>query len=1145
MANNLKTRRRFLLRCLLVMVLSLIPTMLLAQRGNVSLNLQNEEISRFIRQVEQQTNYTFVYRNNVLNSKTKVTLVCKNWPLEKALTHVFSPHGIQYSFNNNTIVLSLAPVAKERVESSEQKKAVAINEREQYTPEKHKISGVVLEANGDPIIGASVFVKGTTIGTATNTDGEFTIEAPANSVLSISYIGFATREVAAKSGANLKITLKEDEAQALNEVVVVGYGTQKKATVTGAIASVSTKDLVQTPQANISNMLVGKMPGLIAMQRSGAPGEDNSTLLIRGVSTFSDNTAPLVMIDGVERPNYNGLDPNEIESVSILKDASATAIYGVRGANGVILITTRKGQKGKPHLSYSGNFAVQSPTALPHYLNSAEYCEMYNEALKNDAYTKGTSYVPRFTEADIQLYRDGTDPIMHPSTDWVGKFLRKASLRTQHNFNISGGTDRMKYFISAGFFNQGGMYKYTKIDRNHDVNASDTRYNFRSNLDFNITQDFKATVQLSTQINNIRTPGIGNSELWKEISWATPLGTPGMVDGKLVRLENTIDDENPWQALLNNGYNNTYANTINSTLRFDYDLSRLLLKGLSVHASTSYDSYYYSKRLSVKTMQTFVPKVDPSDPTNIILVPQNEESTWGGGFNYGKNRKVYFEAGIHFDRTFGKHHATALLLYNQSKYYSPSLAYHVPNAYQGIVGRVTYGYASRYLAEFNMGYNGTENFAAGRRFGFFPAVSAGWVVSEEPFFPKNDWLVFLKLRGSYGEVGNDQIGGERFLYMPSSYGYAPDKDFYKYHFGDASSYSTSRMIIENKIGNPNLTWEKARKMNFGFEANLLKNHLTVSFDVFKEKRNNILANRSTQPMIIGANLPAYNLGEMENKGWELDVNYRNRINKFNYWVRFHYSFARNKILYRDEVNKRYKYQLETGRRKDQFFGLLTDGFYNSWEEINSLSRPRSAWSGNKLQPGDVKYVDVNKDGEIDNYDMVPIGYSPIPEIVYGFSFGFNWNNWDFSALWQGADNVSIKYFGRSLWPFIKGEESAKELIKERWTPERYAANDKITFPRLSLNPNRETDHNYRESDLWIRDAKYLRLKNVEVGYTFKKAFVKSLGLESVRLYVSGSNLLTLTKVIDLDPEAPSKGGNVEINTYPLQRVYNLGINVNF
>ena len=1144
MANNLKTRRRFLLRCLLVMVLSLIPTMLLAQRGNVSLNLQNEEISRFIRQVEQQTNYTFVYRNNVLNSKTKVTLVCKNWPLEKALTHVFSPHGIQYSFNNNTIVLSLAPVAKERVESSEQKKAVAINEREQYTPEKHKISGVVLEANGDPIIGASVFVKGTTIGTATNTDGEFTIEAPANSVLSISYIGFATREVAAKSGANLKITLKEDEAQALNEVVVVGYGTQKKATVTGAIASVSTKDLVQTPQANISNMLVGKMPGLIAMQRSGAPGEDNSTLLIRGVSTFSDNTAPLVMIDGVERPNYNGLDPNEIESVSILKDASATAIYGVRGANGVILITTRKGQKGKPHLSYSGNFAVQSPTALPHYLNSAEYCEMYNEALKNDAYTKGTSYVPRFTEADIQLYRDGTDPIMHPSTDWVGKFLRKASLRTQHNFNISGGTDRMKYFISAGFFNQGGMYKYTKIDRNHDVNASDTRYNFRSNLDFNITQDFKATVQLSTQINNIRTPGIGNSELWKEISWATPLGTPGMVDGKLVRLENTIDDENPWQALLNNGYNNTYANTINSTLRFDYDLSRLLLKGLSVHASTSYDSYYYSKRLSVKTMQTFVPKVDPSDPTNIILVPQNEESTWGGGFNYGKNRKVYFEAGIHFDRTFGKHHATALLLYNQSKYYSPSLAYHVPNAYQGIVGRVTYGYASRYLAEFNMGYNGTENFAAGRRFGFFPAVSAGWVVSEEPFFPKNDWLVYMKLRATYGEVGNDKIGGDRFLYLPSVYG-STSGNLSGYNFGSSANPVYSQMIEEKRLGNPLLTWEKARKLNLGVDMNFLKNHLTVSFDYFKERRNNILSNRNSAPMLIGASLPAYNMGEMENSGFEFDVNYRNKIRDFNYWGRFNYSFARNKILFQDEVPEKYAYQMRTGRRVGQFFGLLSNGFYNSWEEINALDRPVSSWNGNRLQPGDIRYVDVNKDGKIDMYDMVPIGYSPTPEIIYGFSAGFNWRGFDCSALFQGASHVSIKYFGRALWPFINAHNSAKTLILERWTQDRYDRGEKISFPRLSMSPSRDTDNNYQDSDFWIRNANYLRLKNLELGYTFNKKQLKALGLESLRVFISGTNLFTWTDVIDLDPEAPSRGGATEINTYPLQKIYNMGINIQF
>ena len=1139
MAGNLKSRRRSLLRFLLIMVLLLVPTMLSAQRGNVSLNLQDEEVSQFIRQVEKQTKYTFVYRNNVLQPKTKVTCVCKDWPLEKALAHVFSSLGIQYAFNNNTIVL-----VKGKVENAERKGTKSAEGKNTDTTDKKKLSGIVRDESGEPIIGASVLVKGTKVGTVTNAEGEFSLDAPASGMLVISYMGFATREVPIKNNSNLKITLNEDEAQNLNEVVVVGYGTQKKASVTGAIASVTTKDLVQTPQANISNMLVGKMPGLIAMQRSGAPGEDNSTLLIRGVSTFSDNTAPLVMIDGVERPNYNGLDPNEIESVSILKDASATAIYGVRGANGVILITTRKGQKGKPHLSYSGNVAVQSPTALPHYLNSAQYCEMYNEALKNDAYTKGTSYVPRFTDEDIRLYRDGTDPIMHPNTDWVGTFLRKASLRTQHNFNISGGTDRVKYFISAGFFNQGGMYKYTKIDRDHDVNASDTRYNFRSNLDFNITQDFKATVQLSTQINDIRTPGLGNSNLWKEISWATPLGTPGMVDGKLVRLENTIDDENPWQALLNNGYKNTFANTINTTLRFEYDLSRLLLKGLSVHASTSYDSYYNSRRLSVKTMQTFVPKRDPNDPTHIILVPQNEAGTWGGGFEYDKNRKVYFETGIHFDRTFGKHQATALLLYNQSKYYAPNLAYHVPNAYQGIVGRVTYGYANRYLAEFNMGYNGTENFAAGRRFGFFPAVSAGWVVSEEPFFPKNNWVVYMKLRATYGEVGNDKIGGDRFLYLPSVYGETSGK-LTGYNFGSSANPVYSQMIEEKRLGNPLLTWEKARKLNLGVDMNFLKNHLTVSFDYFKERRNNILSNRNSAPMLIGASLPAYNRSEMENAGFELDVNYRNNIRDFNYWGRFNYSFARNKILFLDEVPEKYAYQMRTGRRVGQFYGLLFDGFYNSWEEINALDRPVSSWNGNRLQPGDMRYVDVNKDGKIDMYDMVPIGYSPTPEIIYGFSVGCSWRGIDFSALFQGASHVSIKYFGRALWPFINAHNSAKTLILERWTQERYERGEAINFPRLSMSPSRDTDNNYQDSNFWIRNADYLRLKNVEIGYTFRKGQLKALGLESLRLYVSGTNLFTWTDVIDLDPEAPSKGGATEINTYPLQKIYNVGINVQF
>ena len=1018
----------------------------------------------------------------------------------------------------------------------------------QQSAGKKKVKGTILDKNGDPVIGASILVKGTKDGTVTDIDGNFELDVPDNAVLNVSYLGFVTQSVPVKGQNTLKLVLQEDDGQKLNEVVVVGYGKQKKASVTAAISSVTTKELVQTPQANVSNMLVGKMPGLIAVQRSGAPGEDASSLLVRGVSTFTDNTAPLVMIDGVERPNFDGIDPNEIESVNILKDASATAIYGVRGANGVLLITTRKGKLGKPHLSYSGNVAIQRPTALPHYLNSADYATLYNEALKNDSYTTGATYTPKFSDEDIELYANGTDPILHPNMNWVSDFLRKQSLRTQHNFNISGGTDRVKYFISAGYFDQQGIYRNTKLDADHDVNPRSTRYNFRSNLDFQITRDFTATVQVAAQIENVVTPGSsdsGNTAIWQAVSFANPLSSPGLVDGKIVRIQDGVGTVNPWQVLLSNGFHKDSRNNLNTTFRLDYDLSHILLKGLTTHASISYDNYYYSRKQFNKSYPYYLARRDVADPSNILLIPQMEETVWESSTGYNKNRKVYMEVALNYDQTFGKHHTTGLILYNQSKYYSPSLQYYVPNAYQGLVGRVTYDYDSRYLAEFNMGYNGTENFAKGRRFGFFPAVSAGWVVSEEPFFPKNNTIVFLKLRGSYGEVGNDKIGGDRFLYLPSSYGDASNSAINRYNFGDASSPYSSLEIIENKIGNPNLTWEKAKKYNFGLEMNMFKNHLTLTFDVFKETRNNILANRSTQPVIIGANLPAYNFGEMQNQGWELDLNFRNHIRDFNYWARFNYSFARNKILYQDEVDRKYAYQRTTGRRKDQFFGLLTDGYYNSWEEINALDRPTSSWTGNKLQPGDVKYIDVNKDGIIDNYDMVPIGYSPIPEIIYGFSFGFNWKNFDFSALFQGADNVSIKYYGRALWPFTKAEESAKELIKERWTQERYEAGETIKFPRLSLNPNRETDHNYRESDLWIRDASYLRLKNVEIGYTFGKKFVKGMGLESIRLYVSGSNLITWTDVIDLDPEAPSRNGNAEINTYPLQKVYNIGLNVNF
>lgn len=1117
-----------------MMLFVLIPWSLFAQEEKLTLDIENGRFETFIKQVESQTHYTFVYRNVVLDPDTRVTIVCKDEPILKVLDTVFTPLSIKYSFDGRLINLVKNTAKSNNTTSG----------KPSPSDGKDIITGTVYDTENVPLIGASITVKGDNVGTVTNIDGKFELAVSDNAILQVSYIGFKSQEIPVNRRGDLTIIMEED-SELLDEIVVVGYGKQKKESVTASISSIGTKELVQTPQSNISNMLVGRLPGLIATQRSGAPGEDASDILIRGVSTFTENTSPLIMIDGVERSSFDDLDPNEIETLNILKDASATAVYGVRGANGVILITTRKGKIGAPKISYSGNIALQCPTALPSYLNSADYATLYNEALRNDSYTNGTVYTPKFSDIDIELYRNGYDPILHPDVDWVEEFLKKVSVRTHHNINVSGGTETVKYFISLGYYDQNGMYKHTKLDEDHDVNPRSTRYNFRTNLDFQITRDLSASMQMSMQVSNVKSPTNGNNSIWKVMSNSNPLNTPGMVDGKVMLVENALGVENPWVSLLTWGYHKDLSNNINTTFRLNYDLSRILLKGLSVHGSVAYDNYYYSRKTYGKTYPIWHASRDEANPGNILVVPDNEETNWSVSSSWGKNRKVYLEFGLDWARKFGKHSLTALLLYNQSKYYSPSLAYYVPNAYQGLVGRITYDYGSRYLAEFNMGYNGTENFAKGKRFGFFPAVSLGWVISQEPYFPKNDYVVFLKIRGSYGEVGNDKIGGDRFLYRPSTYAEAENLPINSYNFGDASAPNTSLMIIETKLGNPDLTWEKAKKWNVGLEMNMFKDHLRITADIFRERRNNILANRNTEPMLIGASLPAYNFGEMENKGWELDVIYRNNIKDFNYWIRGNYSFARNKILFMDEVTPQYAYQKRTGRRKDQFFGLLFDGFYNSWEEVNALDRPISSWNGNKLQPGDIKYVDVNHDGVIDQYDAVPVGYSPIPEVIYGVSFGMDWKGFDLSVLFQGATNVSIKYFGRALWPFINSRESAKSLIKERWTAERYAAGEPINFPRLSMNPSNNNDNNYQDSDFWIRDASYLRLKNVEIGYTFKGIKTKKLGIESIRLYFSGSNLFTWTDVIDLDPEAPSKSGNVEINTYPLQKVYNLGININF
>lgn len=1023
------------------------------------------------------------------------------------------------------------------------------------TGQKKKITGTVVDASGETLPGLSIVVKGSpTIGTMSDYDGKFSIEIPASAnTLVFSFVGLTTQEVPVPRSANLRIVM-EDSSIKMDEVVVVGYGKQKKATVTGAVATVATKELLQSSQANVSNALVGRMPGLSAVQKSGEPGKDQATIRIRGIGSFAsggdvDLQGPLVMVDGIETPNYNNIDPNEIDNVSILKDASATAVYGVRGANGVILITTKRGGVSKPQVSLSTNFAIQGFTDLRQPMNAYDWARSFNEALTYDGYLTG-NYEPKFTDKELIKYRDHTDPVFYPDTDWTEMMFKDVTTQSQHNININGGTEKVKYFVSLGYFTQNGMFNNTDLLEGYDTQVRYNRYNFRTNFDFQVTRDLSMSLNISDQLSDRRSPNNTTEYILANAFAHPPTSGPGVVNGKII---NNLPDRynfipNPITGLVQgNGHFKDYNNQLNGSTRINYKLDALT-KGLAVHATVSYQSFNSHRIRYVKEAVTYDARRN-EETGGAIFIPVGEAGSFSVSDSYGKNRKLYIEAGVDYSRTFGSHTVGGLLLYNQSKYYDPGLAYLIPNGYQGIVGRVTYDYKNRYLAEFNAGYNGTENFAPGKRFGFFPAYSLGWVVSEEPFFPKNDIVSFIKIRGSYGEVGNDKIGGERFLYRPTAYLYnlegdSPTSTKPIYNFGEVgNNYTNYITSSEGKMGNPDLTWERSVKMNIGIDMRMWEDRIQITADLFKEKRRDILTNRASIPCIVGADMPAYNMGEMKNGGFDGEITFRDRVGKFNYWAKGIYTFARNEIIFMDEVPPAYSYMKRTGQRYNQYFGFIAEGFYNSWEEVNDVNRPVSSFQNNKIQPGDVKYKDVNGDGKIDNFDQVPIGYSDFPEISYGFSLGGEFKGFDFSVLFQGSDNVSFRASKKSNRGFQEDGSAVDYLKDYSWTPERYAAGDEIRFPHLSSNAAQV--HNYQSSTLWVRDASYLRLKNVEIGYAFTGRWIKKIGIQSARIYVNANNLITWDNLFPgEDPEIPTyNDGNYE--PYPIVRTMNFGLNVKF
>lgn len=1016
----------------------------------------------------------------------------------------------------------------------------------QLMAQQRRISGTVLDGNGVAMIGANIIEKGTSNGTVTDVNGNFSMGVSSgSSVLVISSIGYRTIEVNVGTQTTFNLVLEED-TELLEEVVVMAYGSQKKVTVTGAVSNVSGNEILKSPTVSLGNALAGKLPGVSTIQYSGLPGADDPMILVRGVASLSTGgSAPLVMVDGVER-SFTQIDPNEVADITILKDASATAVFGVRGANGVILITTKRGEAGKAQISATASFGVQSPTMFLDYVNSYEYALAFNQAQRGDGLAENEL---RFSGEAIQHFKDGDLPILYPDMDWVDYIMKPMAPQTQQNVSVSGGDERAKYFVSIGALQQDGLFR--TFATSPDEKFSYNRYNYRANLDLTIDKINSLSVNLGGRVEDKTSLPRGEQNIFEDILFASPMSGAGIVDGKRI-VSNTVyvgtDMDNDPMRFFGSGHQNTTSNVLNLDLIYNAKLDAIT-EGLKFKIKGSYNSTYaHTKKW--EQYQTY-PTYKPYMLEDGTIVLETSGDKWKPEFSEQTDvfRDWYAEASFDYARTFGDHDVTALLLYNQSKYYYPWPYQEIPRGYVGLVGRITYNYLSRYLVDFNVGYNGSENFAPDKRYGFFPATSIGWILTEEPWMKNQDIFSYLKLRYSYGIVGNDYMGGRRFLYLPPEYtlhdgnyaGYGGGQ--HGYNFGTSNTVFV-RGATEDTSGNPAVTWETSVKQNIGLDLRTFGDRLNINLDFFKENRKNILINNDafiTAPSALVAS--PINYGKVENKGMEVVLNWTDRVGEVKYTISPNFSFSRNKVIEMAEIRQKYDYLYRTGHRVNQPFGYEFFQFYQegiteeAYQAKFGAEMPTQLGQAN-LSDGDAIYADLNGDGIITAEDQHAIGYPDYPEMTFSLNGNLTYRNFDFSMLWNGATHV-----GRSLyWPYnpqfgqFHDQGLVRWVYENSWTPETA---ETATLPRLTIA---NEVNNTPLSSVWMVDASYLRLRNLEIGYTIEK--VPFLNKANMRVYANGTNLLTFSAFKGNDPENVGGGWRNTIR-YPMMKVYNVGVRINF
>ena len=1109
-----------------------------SQFKTLSVSVSNSTLREVLKTIEKSSQFVFFYLDDAVNLERKVSIDSKNKNIEEILSELFEGTSCTYRISDRQIFIS--------------GKAPASTEQQQN---KRKISGRVTDIKGEPLIGVNVTVDGDANGSITNMDGLYEIFVTKKSVvLKFTYIGFKTSEIRTNASTNIYDVTLEEQVNELEETVIVGYGTQRKISNIGAQSSMKMED-IKTPSASLTTTLAGRLAGVVAVQRTGEPGKDAADIWIRGIST-PNTSSPLVLVDGVER-SFNDIDPEDIESLTTLKDASATAVYGVRGANGVILIKTKPGKVGKPTVSADYYESFTRFTKMVDLADGITYMNAANEAMRNDG------IATKYTEDQIRNTIAGKDPYLYPNVDWLKEIFNDWGHNRRVNVNVRGGSEKVAYYASVSYFNETGMTVTDKNINTYDSKMKYSRYNFTTNLNIDVTPTTKVEIGAQGYLGEGNYPAISSADLYNAAMSISPVEYPKMffVNGEAYVPGTSTNNNfnNPYSQATRRGYDNLTKNQIYSNLRVTQNLD-MLTKGLKLTAMYAFDVYneIHVHQDRAESTYNFLDTSVPYDMNGQPILQRIYEGS--NVLSYKQetsgNKKTYLEASLNYDRTFNDdHRVSALFLFNQQSkllYPKGTLEDAIPYRMMGIAGRATYSWKDRYFAEFNIGYNGAENFSPKHRFGTFPAFGVGWVVSNEKFWqPLSKAVSFLKIRYTDGKVGNSEVSDRRFMYLDQM----KENGDYGYKFGPNGTkwagYETVNMAVD-------LIWEESRKQDLGIDLKLFNDDLSIVFDLFKERRENILLKREhSMPSFLGYNTsaPYGNIGIIENKGFDGTIEYNKRINKD--WVialRGNVTFNKDKWIQGELPEQKYEWMNQYGRNINGAKGYVAEGLFTQ-AEIDDMARWESLSAANKaitpkpfasqfgtVKAGDIKYKDLNNDGQIDAYDQTYISRGDVPTTVYGFGFTVGWKDLSVGMMFQGVAGAERVLNGSSVNPFNGGGGSGNlySNIDDRWTEENPDQN--AFYPRLSYGSETTSSiNNFQKSTWWVRNMNFLRLKTLQLSYNLPKPWVNKVHLKNAAVYVMGTNLFTLSRFKLWDPELNTDNGA----SYPNTTSYSVGINFTF